>query len=79
KIGLIDDWSKAASEIPFAPFISIVSAPKKHTTFNGRDIDEVDCDIISRLVFMQTMHKAHPVTGTIALGAAARIPGTLVY
>ncbi|WP_370559596.1 proline racemase family protein [Edwardsiella tarda] len=79
KIGLIDDWRKAASEIPFAPFFSIVSAPKKHTTFNGRDIDEVDCDIISRLVFMQTMHKAHPVTGTIALGAAARIPGTLVH
>ncbi|ELM3724167.1 3-methylitaconate isomerase [Edwardsiella piscicida] len=79
KIGLVDDWRNAANTIPFAPFFSIVSAPKKHTTFNGRDIDEPDCDIISRLVFMQTMHKAHPVTGTIALGAAARIPGTLVH
>lgn len=28
---------------------------------------------------MQALHKAHPVTGTVALGAAARIPGTLVY
>ncbi|MDA6077543.1 hypothetical protein O0544_18130 [Edwardsiella anguillarum] len=37
------------------------------------------CDIVSRLVFMQALHKAHPVTGTVALGAAARIPGTLVY
>ncbi|EKS7813328.1 2-methylaconitate cis-trans isomerase PrpF family protein [Edwardsiella piscicida] len=79
RIGLIDDWRAAAQRIPYAPFFSIVSPPRAHDTFNGKHIAAEQCDIVSRLVFMQAVHKAHPVTGTVALGAAARIPGTLVY
>lgn len=36
-------------------------------------------DSNSRLLFMLTMHKAYPVTGTVCTGAAAKIPGTLVF
>ena len=28
---------------------------------------------------MQRLHKAYPVTGTVATGAAARLPGTIVH
>ncbi|MGL6051086.1 MAG: PrpF domain-containing protein, partial [Aeromonas salmonicida] len=63
-VGLIDDWREAAQRIPYAPFFSIVSSPRAHDTFNGNHIDESQCDILSRVVFMQAMHKAHPVTGT---------------
>lgn len=79
KIGLIDNWHDAKKRIPFAPFFSIISPAQTHTTFNGRHIKAEESDILSRLVFMQSMHKAHPVTGTVALGAAARIPDTLVF
>jgi methylitaconate Delta-isomerase len=36
-------------------------------------------DIVSRLLFMLHVHKTYPGTGTVCTGAAARIPGTLVY
>ena len=35
--------------------------------------------MVSRIVFMQHMHKAYPITGTVATGVAARIPGSVVY
>ena len=38
-----------------------------------------DIDLVSRLLFMQMMHKTHPVTGTVCMGAAARVPGSIVY
>ena len=36
-------------------------------------------DIVSRLLFMLKMHKTYPGTGTVCTGAAARIPGTVVW
>ena len=38
-----------------------------------------EVDLVSRLSFMLHMHKTYPGTGTVCTGAAARIPGTLVY
>jgi hypothetical protein len=38
-----------------------------------------DADLVARLLFMLRMHKAYAVTGTVCTGAAAKIPGTIVY
>src|SRR6056297_2866734 len=35
-------------------------------------------DFVSRLMFMQVMHKTYAGTGTICTGSAARIEGTVV-
>ena len=36
-------------------------------------------DLVSRLMFMQQMHKTYAGTSTVCTGVAARIPGTIVH
>lgn len=79
RAGLLEDWKQSTVSCPYAPFFSIISASQTHQTFNGKNIKTEDIDVVSRLLFMQQVHKAHPVTGTVALGCAARIPGTIVH
>ena len=57
-------------------FVSPAAAYKDFTT--GKEIKESDVDFVSRLMFMQIMHKTYAGTGTICTGAAARIKGTVV-
>ena len=79
KIGLVKRWEDAQKVTPFQPFFAIVSKERSHECFNGRKIEEGESHITSRIVFMGHMHKAYPVTGTVATAAAARIPGSVVY
>lgn len=79
KIGLVTDWREAKKVTPYQPFFAMVSKPSGHSCFNGVRIGEEDVDIVSRLTFMLKMHKAYPITGTVATGAASRIPGSVVW
>lgn len=79
KIGLTDDYRLSARKCPYAPFFAVVSPAKSYRTFDGKDVDGGDIDLVSRLLFMQKMHKTHPVTGTVCMSTAARIPGSVVY
>ncbi len=79
KFGLVDDAAKAEKESPYNPFFSIVSAPSDYEAMNGISVNAKDIDIVSRLSFMLKMHKTYPITGTVCTGAAARIPGTVVW
>ena len=56
-----------------------MSPAQGYRTFDGKDVDAGDIDLVSRLLFMQMMHKTHPVTGTVCMGAAARVPGSIVH
>jgi 2-methylaconitate cis-trans-isomerase PrpF len=38
-----------------------------------------DVDLVSRVMFMQQMHKTYAGTSTVCTGVASRIPGTLVH
>ncbi|AWK84037.1 2-methylaconitate cis-trans isomerase PrpF family protein [Photobacterium damselae] len=78
KLGLISSYKNSIKESPYTPFFSIVSKPKKYNTISGKEIQAEEIDIVSRLIFMQGIHKAHPVTGTVAFGAASTIDGTVV-
>lgn len=78
-IGLTDDWTRAAMDTPYIPFFAVVSRPAGYQNYaTGEHVSEDQVDLVSRLLFMQKMHKAYPVTGTICTGAAARIPGSIV-
>ena len=78
QLGLVKNWQDAASQTPYQPFFAMVSPPSDHSCFNGVKVRQADVDVVSRLLFMLHMHKAYPITGTVATGAAARIPGTVV-
>lgn len=77
--GLVDKGEEARVKSPYIPFFSIVSEPADHVTFNGKKIKKEDTDIVARLLFMLKMHKTYPGTGTVATGAAACVPGSIVW
>ncbi|MDR1660239.1 MAG: hypothetical protein LBR94_07870 [Desulfovibrio sp.] len=76
---LVEKEEEAAGKSPYNPFFCIVSEPKDYRTFTGMDVLSGSIDIVSRLLFMLKMHQTHPVSGTVCLGAAARIPGSIVH
>ena len=77
--GLVDDAAQATEKSPYAPFFAIVSKPADYTTLSGAKVKGDDVDIISRLLFMQRMHKAYPISGTVCTGAAVKIRGSIAY
>ena len=78
KIGLTDNWKLSTQKCPYAPFFAVVSPSKAYHTFDGKDVAAEEIDLVSRLLFMQKMHKTHPVTGTVCMSTAARVPGSIV-
>jgi 2-methylaconitate cis-trans-isomerase PrpF len=80
KIGLAKTLEEATTKSPYNPFFAIISRPATYRSYlTGETIEAKNVDIVSRLLFMLHMHKTYPGTGTVCTGAAARIPGTLVY
>ncbi len=78
--GIVERWEDAAEKSPYLPFFAMVCPPTDCLDFTtGRTISADEVDFCSRLLFMLKMHKAYPVTGTVCTGAAAKIPGSLVY
>lgn len=77
-MGFTDSYKNAVRDCPYAPFFAVVSPSRDYHTFDGKDVKGTDIDIVSRLLFMQKMHKTHPVTGTVCMATAARIPGSIV-
>lgn len=78
-LGLASDAAKARTESPTRPMIAFVAPATSYTSFtDGARIEKDDVDFVSRLFFMQSMHKTYPGTGTVCTGAAALISGTIV-
>jgi hypothetical protein len=79
-IGLVDDATKARTESPAIPMLAIVSESKSYTSFtDGRRVEAEAIDFVSRVFYMQEMHKTYSATATVCTGAAAMIEGTLVH
>ncbi len=49
------------------------------TPSEGGSVKAEESDFLSRLMFMQQMHKTYAGTSTVCTGIASRIPGTIVY
>lgn len=80
KIGMADNRAQATNERAYVPFFALVSRPADYIcASDGHEVKAEDVDVVSRLSFMLHMHKTYPGTGTVCIGAAARIPGTVVH
>ncbi|WP_353893579.1 PrpF domain-containing protein [Proteinivorax hydrogeniformans] len=78
-MGLVDSWEKAVDEVPAFPMLALVSEAQNYKDFTkGTPIDQSEVDFVSRLMFMQVVHKTYAGTATICTGAAARVEGTVV-
>ena len=59
--------------------IAMVSKPQDYVDFtSGKTIGASDVSLLSRLMYMQVLHKTYAGTGTVCTGAAAKISGTIV-
>lgn len=78
-LGLVGDSKDAARESPYIPFIAYVTKPTEYRSWtDGKVVKPNQVDLVSRLLFMGQTHKTYPITGTVATGIAAKIPGTIV-
>jgi hypothetical protein len=77
---MADTPQEATEKSPAFPMIAMVSKPADYEDFtSGRMIAGSDVSLVSRLMFMQVLHKTYAGTGTVCTGAAAKIPGTIVH
>lgn len=77
-LGLVADRRDATRLTPGLPKVGYVAAPTGYATSAGGRVESEDCDIVGRLMSMQTAHKSYMTTGAIATAAAAFVPGTIV-
>ena len=62
------------------PFLAFVSAPFDYKNLlNEETVSAADCDFLSRVLFLGGIHKTYPGSISCCTGAAAVIPGTVVY
>src|SRR5262249_5099930 len=57
--------------------VAIVSGPQAARTLSGRNLSAEDLDIGIRMISVGQPHRAVPITGSICLAVAARVPGSL--
>lgn len=69
KMGIVERWQDAERVSSYTPFVAAVSSPPAG----------LDAHFSAVCVFMQKVHKAYPVTGSVATTAAALLEGTVVH
>lgn len=79
KCGFVERWEDARTKSTSAPKVSIISAPQDYVDMDGNTVKAEDMDICVRAISVGSLHKAYPMTVAVGTGAAARIPGTIVY
>jgi 2-methylaconitate cis-trans-isomerase PrpF len=78
-INLVQDEKKARFESPAIPMLAVITRPQGYICYTDEcKIDASDVDLVSRVFYMQEMHKTYPGTATVCTGAAAMIEGTIV-
>lgn len=78
-IGLVSNRKEATEKSPAFPMVAFVSSPKDYINdLTGKEVPADSYDILSRVMWMQVTHKTYSGTATVATGAAAVIPGTVV-
>lgn len=79
KIGMANTEEEAMKKSPAFPMIAFVTEAEDYIDFTtGKTIPAKEVDFVSRLMFMQVLHKTYAGTATACTGAAAKIAGTIV-
>lgn len=78
-VNMASSVEEATDKSPAFPMIAFVAPAADYEAFNtGAVIKKDEVDFVSRLMFMQVLHKTYAGTATVCTGAAAKIPGTIV-
>ena len=77
-MGIAASPAEASSRFPSAPKIGIVAPPRPAATLHGESVEAADGDLTARMVSMNNVHRALPLTGVLGFAVAAAIEGTVV-
>ena len=77
RMGLIGDVAQAAGR-PLTPKVAFVAPPKDYISSSGKPVRAADIDLLARAMSMGKLHHAMMGTASVAIAAAAAVPGTLV-
>ena len=78
-MGIAKTEEEARTTIRAVPMIAFVAPPQKYVShIDNREIPAGNVDFVSRIMFMQIMHKAYSGTAATCTGCAAVTPGTIV-
>jgi 2-methylaconitate cis-trans-isomerase PrpF len=77
-MGLIDSIDEAARR-QHTPKIAFVAPPSDYVASNGRIVRAGEIDLLVRALSMGRLHHAMMGTASVAIAAAAAVPGTLVH
>jgi len=78
-IGLTKNAESARTETPAIPLLAIISKSANYISFTDKSNISADkIDFVSRVFYMQEMHKTYSATAAICTAVAAKIDGTIV-
>jgi probable AcnD-accessory protein PrpF len=77
RMGLIEDVSEAATR-QHTPKVAFVAPAADYTASSGKRVAAADIDLRVRALSMGKLHHAMMGTASVAIAAAAAVPGTLV-
>ncbi len=77
RMGLIETPEQAATR-QHTPKIAFVAPPRDYVTASGKTVKAGEIDLLVRALSMGKLHHAMMGTASVAIAAAAAVPGTLV-
>lgn len=76
-MGLAPDAAAATRDRPATPKVSFVAPPRSYVSSAGAEIAAESVDVVARILSMGRLHHAFTGTGSVALAAAAALPGSV--
>jgi 2-methylaconitate cis-trans-isomerase PrpF len=77
RMGLVERAADAAGFSRMVPFPVLVFPPASYTGYTGERIESGSMDLAARVISLGMVHKSINVTVSVALTAAALLPGTV--
>ena len=77
-MGIAASPAEASSRFPGTPKIGFAAPPRPATTLRAESVHAADGDLTARMVSMNNVHRALPLTGALGFAVAAAIEGTVV-
>ena len=77
--GIVSRKEEATEKSPAFPKVGFVSPPQDYINPEGKQVKADKVDLVARLGSMQKMHRAYMIGAAISTGAAAHIPGTVIW
>lgn len=77
-MGLAPDL-EAAGRLASIPKVAMLAPPRDAPLISGKTLAAGEADILVRMISVGQPHRAVPITGSICLAVAARVPGSIAH